>query len=315
MPWSAGVFNRLNGATGWVDDANAFIGIEATRHDTQDNDFRDGINNCLAKDGTNAATGDLNLGNKRITSLAAATARSDAAQVGQVQDGDYIWLGTTGGTATAQTATATPAITAYKAGQKFRMLVGSGLGSTGAAATGHTLNINSIGAKQIVSNDNLNSSPTIGSWVAGAILELIYDGTYLRIINNPSGWQDYTLTTTNVTGTAPNVVAAINAIEVSRFIKIGKIVTWQIGVNFNLTVGGSSTINITPPVNAAAGIASTNAFWGNGVTIDFGGNHIAGPYFSSASNMRVFKNSLAGTLWTAGAPNNYVRTTVVYEGV
>lgn len=413
MGWSGGTYRKGNyGTNGWTGDASLGIGIEAGRHDTQDDDFQNGINQCLNKDGSNAATGNLNLGANRITNVGAGTARNDAAQVGQVQDsalhwggtsggaanaqtltlspiitayaagqrfsflsgftntaaatlnvngvgaknifnaatgaaigageivsgrayeviydgtqflllndvtpiqnGDYIWLGTTGGTATAQTATATPAITAYKAGQKFRMLVGSGLGSTGASATGHTLNINAIGAKQIVSNDNLNSSPTIGSWVAGAILELIYDGTYLRIINNPSGWQDYTLTTTNVTGTAPNVVAAINAIEVSRFIKIGKIVTWQIGVNFNLTVGGASTINITPPVNAAAGIASTNAFWGNGVTVDFGGNHIAGPYFSSASNMRVFKNILAGTVWTAGAPNNYVRTTVVYEGV
>lgn len=311
--WSGGTFTRANPT--WTTDASLGIGIEAGRHDAQDNDFTTGINQCLNKDGSNSATNNLNLGGFRYTNSAAATARTDLAQVAQVQDGDYIWLGTTAGTATAQTATATPAITAYKAGQKFRMLVGSGLGSTGASATGHTLNINAIGAKQIVSNDNLNSSPTIGSWVAGAILELIYDGTYLRIINNPSGWQDYTLTTTNVTGTAPNVVAAINAIEVSRFIKIGKIVTWQIGVNFNLTVGGASTINITPPINAAAGIASTNAFWGNGVTVDFGGNHIAGPYFSSASNMKVFKNILAGTLWTAGAPNNYVRTTVVYEGV
>ena len=313
MAWSGGTFTRANPT--WTTDASLGIGIEAGRHDAQDNDFTTGINQCLNKDGSNSATNNLNLGGFRYTNSAAATARTDLAQVAQVQDGDYIWLGTTAGTATAQTATATPAITAYKAGQKFRMLVGSGLGSTGAAATGHTLNINSIGAKQIVSNDNLNSSPTIGSWVAGAILELIYDGTYLRIINNPSGWQDYTLTTTNVTGTAPNVVAAINAIEVSRFIKIGKIVTWQIGVNFNLTVGGASTINITPPVNAAAGIASTNAFWATGITSDFGGNHIAGPYFSSASNMKVFKNILAGTLWTAGAPNNYVRTTVVYEGV
>lgn len=82
MPWSAGVFNRLNGATGWVDDANAFIGIEATRHDTQDNDFRDGINNCLAKDGTNAATGNLNFGGNYPTNIGAGTAAAPALCAG-----------------------------------------------------------------------------------------------------------------------------------------------------------------------------------------------------------------------------------------
>lgn len=414
MGWSGGTYRKGNyGTNGWTGDASLGIGIEAGRHDTQDDDFQNGINQCLNKDGSNAATGNLNLGANRITNVGAGTARNDAAQVGQVQDsalqwggtsggaanaqtltlspvvtayaagqrfsflagftntaaatlnvngvgaknifnaatgaaigageivsgrayeviydgtqflllndvtpiqnGDYIWLGTTGGTATAQTATATPAITAYKAGQKFRMLVGSGLGSTGASPTGHSLNINAVGAKQIVSNDNLNSSPTNGSWVAGAVLELLYDGTYLRILNDPSGWQDYTLTTTNVTGTAPNVVSAITTQEVSRYIKKGKQVTWQIGVVFSLSAGGSSTINFNPPVNAAAAISATNAFWGNGVTLDTVlGAQICGGYFSSTSNMKVFKNVLAGNTWTGGTINNVIRFTMVYEGV
>ena len=193
MPWSAGVFNRLNGPTGWLDDANAFIGIEATRHDTQDNDFRDGINACLNKDGTNLVTGNLNINNYRLTALGAATARSDAPQAGQVQDGDFIWLGTTAGTATAQTASATPAITAYKAGQKFRAIIGAGLSSTGATPTTHTLNINSIGAKTIVHNGS-GGSATFGSWVAGRIIEFVYDGTYMVITNDPGAWQTYTPT-------------------------------------------------------------------------------------------------------------------------
>lgn len=62
MPWAAGTFDRANGATGWTTDAAANIGIEAGRHDTQDNDFRDGINNCLAKDGQNSMTGNLSMG-------------------------------------------------------------------------------------------------------------------------------------------------------------------------------------------------------------------------------------------------------------
>lgn len=63
MPWSAGSYTKGNAGTGgWAGDASAGIGIEAGRHDTQDNDFATGINQCLNKDGSNAATGNIDLG-------------------------------------------------------------------------------------------------------------------------------------------------------------------------------------------------------------------------------------------------------------
>lgn len=250
MPWSGGVFNRLNGATGWVDDANAFIGIEATRHDTQDNDFRDGINACLNKDGSNAVTGNLNIANYRLTAVGAATARTDAPQAAQVQDGDFIWLGTTGGTATAQTATATPAITAYKAGQKFRMQIGSGLGSTGSVATAHTININSIGAKNIVNNED-STNPTLGTWVAGALMELVYDGTNFRITNDPGGWLTYTPTVATDSGGSVSAVTANRA----QYRKRGKTIELSLNVSFSTTTVGA-TVTCTLPVNSNFSAAS-----------------------------------------------------------
>lgn len=203
MAWAAGNFTRANGATEWQDDAALGIGIEPGMHDAQDNDLATGINNCLTKDGQNAPTADLPMGAFKHTNVANATARNHYAAVGQVQDGDYIWLGTTGGTATAMTATATPAITAYKAGQKFRMKIGGGLGSTGTVRTAHTININSIGAKNIkrVSGNN----PTYGDWVAGALMEVVYDGTDFIITNDPGGWINYSGTLTPSAGSASGV--------------------------------------------------------------------------------------------------------------
>jgi len=311
--WSGGTYTKGNAATGgWTGDASLGIGIEAGRHDTQDNDFATGINQCLNKDGSNAATGNLNAGGFRVTNAAASTARTDLAQVAQVQDGDYIWLGTTAGTATAQTASATPAITAYKAGQKFRMLVGTGLASTGISPTGHTININGIGAKQIVSNDNLNSSPTNGSWVAGALLELIYDGTYFRITNNPSGWQDYTVTTSNFTGVSPNVISSITTVEVSRYIKVGKVVTWELGIQFNLGTGGGQLLNIVPPVNGGSSISATNCFFIGSYFADAGAGTLGAFYFTNASNLRCGRNLLTAQNWVAAALCS-VRGVITYE--
>lgn len=87
MPWTGGVFNRANGPTGWQDDAAASIGIEADRHDTQDNDFRNGINNTLTKDGTNTPTANLNFGGFKITSLGNGTASGDAINYTQITNG------------------------------------------------------------------------------------------------------------------------------------------------------------------------------------------------------------------------------------
>lgn len=95
MSWSGGVYTKGNaGSGGWAGDAAAGIGIEAGRHDTQDNDFATGINQCLNKDGSNAATGNLNLNSNKITNLANASASGDAMAYGQIRNGTPLYLDT-----------------------------------------------------------------------------------------------------------------------------------------------------------------------------------------------------------------------------
>lgn len=74
MPWNGtGSFSRTNGtntgSTTWTKDKNAGTKILSTRHDTHDQDLSDGINNCLAKDGQNAMTGDLDMGSNAIRNI------------------------------------------------------------------------------------------------------------------------------------------------------------------------------------------------------------------------------------------------------
>jgi len=83
MPWAAGSYTKGNSGTGgWTGDASLGIGIEAGRHDTQDNDFATGINQCINKDGSNAFTADPNLGGFKPTNIAAGTAAAPALCVG-----------------------------------------------------------------------------------------------------------------------------------------------------------------------------------------------------------------------------------------
>lgn len=305
MPWSSGNYTKGNNSTGgWTGDASAGIGIEAGRHDTQDNDFATGINQCLNKDGSNAATGNLNIGAFRVTNVGAATARSDAAQVGQVQDGDYIWLGTTAGTATAQTASATPAITAYKTGQKFRAIIGAGLSSTGQIQTNHTININSLGAKTIANGDEV-TSVTNGTWVAGNIIELVYDGTYMRITNDPGGWKDWTPTLYAPIGTVSGV-----SVSYARFRKMGHQVTIQGYVTFTHTGVGPQIEITNPPVALAI---TGGAFVIQPLFVSTAGANNVGYMYNNSGTNIAFTKDMAATSF--GTSTGNTRFHYIYQGV
>ena len=84
------------------------------------------------------------MSNFRFTGLGAGTARTDSAQLGQLQDSTLYYLTSVAGTNTV-TGSVVPAITAYVTGQQF--LLTPAATNTGAT----TLNINSVGAGAVQS--------------------------------------------------------------------------------------------------------------------------------------------------------------------
>jgi len=96
MGWSSGVYTKGNSATGgWTGDAASGIGIEAGRHDTQDNDFATGINTCLTKDGQNNPTANLPMGGFKHTGVANGSANTDYMAYGQIRNGTPLFMDTT----------------------------------------------------------------------------------------------------------------------------------------------------------------------------------------------------------------------------
>lgn len=172
MPWSGSTFSRVHS---WVADAAAALGIQASRMDAEDDNFAAGINACLKKDGGNAATGNLPMGGFRHTGVGNASARSHYATVDQVQDGEYIYGGTTGGVANAYTCTLAPAITALVAGMRFTVKVHDG--NTGAT----TINPNSIGVTDIKKGGGTALSS--GDMPTNGFADLMFDGTDFELLN------------------------------------------------------------------------------------------------------------------------------------
>ena len=158
MSWSGGTYTKGNNGTGgWVGDASLGIGIEAGRHDTQDNDFATGINQCLNKDGSNAATGDLNIGGFKITNIADGSSNNHAASVSQVNA-----LVPTG-SIIATAVVAAPTGWLFCAGQLVKRTTYAALftaiGTTYGAGDGSTtFNLPDLRGRTIAALDNMGGS-------------------------------------------------------------------------------------------------------------------------------------------------------------
>lgn len=308
MSWSAGVFTRTNGvfsgASVWNSDKGAGVKIITSRHDTHDEDLATGINNCLTKDGQNTPTANLPMGGYKHTGVANGSSRTDYTALGQAQDQAFIWLGTAGGTATALTASATPAITAYAAGQKFKVITSAA--STGTTPTAHTINVNGVGAKSIVTNAGTPANPTAGSWVSGAVLELLYDGTNFRLMNDAGDWQSWSIS--SIGGGTMSVT--VNTNHFTNYKKVGNIV--HLVASLTMTTGGTATpyIEFNLPVNAVnSGVYDIHPCIIGDTT-----SAVSACRFDTADKVRVLKEPTGTSNWGLGG-TRFLAINISYQAV
>lgn len=131
-----------------------------------------------------------------------------------------LYLTSVAGSATVVTATSSPLVTAYDAGQVYFLVPAT----TNTGAT--TLNVNSLGAKSVRTPDG--DALAGGELIAGRVYPLVYDGTNLRMLTwpvlegsatfNPASLADAAGETTTVTVTGAAVgdyveVAFSNALQ------------------------------------------------------------------------------------------------------
>lgn len=151
----------------------------------------------LAKDGQTNPTANLPMNNFRHTGVGNASARNDYAAAGQVQDGSFLWGGTSAGTADALTIALSPAIAAYAAGQVFWFIAGAT--NTGAA----TLAVNGLTTKAIQSS---GAALAAGEITIGKLYGVAYDGTQFQLV--PFASQIFGALVAKTSVTAPAITAS-----------------------------------------------------------------------------------------------------------
>jgi hypothetical protein len=166
----SGVFN-INTAgqpvvSGTVITATAFNALTA--------DLATGLSTCLTKDGQTNPTANIPMANYKFTGMGAGSDATDSANLSQVQSTVVKLIGTISGADTI-TGSLVPALTAYAAGQMFYFVAAGD--NTGAV----TLNINSLGAKNVTKNGT--TALAAGEIKSGQTVAVIYDGTRFQIVN------------------------------------------------------------------------------------------------------------------------------------
>ena len=291
MSWSGGTFTRSNGTytggTVWSDDNANGYNIEATRHDTHDQDLATGINTCLTKDGQNAPSANLPMGGFVHTNVGLATAQTNYARASQVQTCSMHWVGSSGGAGGAYTGSISPTPTTYTAGMIIRFAANHVNGSGSV-----TFNLNTLGAKDVLLDDGSAYVPG-GFFRVNAIYTLVYSGSVFYVIGKSSPRaQAFTASPSSSAGTytASPTFARITNLGGSQY---------HVSINCSGTLSGASANYLTFQLPYASenlgGAQTATAFCNNG-------SAEANGYFvivNNSTEVQVYRS--AGAAWTVGA--------------
>ena len=231
--------------------------ISSTAFNSLTSDLATGLSTAITKDGQTTVTANIPLSGFKITNLGAATVGTDAVRYSQIQS-NTDKLVTVTGTDTL-TGSATPALTAYAAGNLFSFVVAN------TNTTAVTINIDGVGSKSITRTGS--TALVAGDMVAGQVALIEYDGTRFQLLNGNSftnllvsGTLNYGgVTLTNaVTGTGKMVLDTSPAIATPT-ITNPTVTNYVESVVAIGTVSSSSTLSLTSGTVQTATLTASTA--------------------------------------------------------
>lgn len=237
-------------------------------------DGADGLDGIQA-DGSVPMTGNLDLDGNNIINLADATSALEAVNLQQVQNSSTIYLGSTGGAPNAQTASATPNLTAYVDGQMFSFR--ANFTNTNTV----TLSIDGLAATNIykVVNGGLVLIAAGEVVINGVYLVIYRAGRFFLIGEGYTPWLTWSPTLT-VTGGGGAIISKIG--EVARYNLVGKTccIHWSLQ-SLTVTPGAVTEVTLTLPSVPYADLVFSTYYGVSGVI----GGATVEAYINSSSNL------------------------------
>ena len=268
--------------------------ISSTWANSTLNDLGSALTASLAYDGQTTPVANLPMGGYIHTGVGNATARSNYASAGQVQDGTLTYLTTIAGTDTI-TAVAPASMTAYAAGQTFRFIA-AGANTT----TGVTININGIGAKSITKNGT--TALAIGDIISGSVVTINYDGTQFQVfgvaVASLLGLAN-TWTATN-TFTASTGIITTGKIGVGTASPLAQLAVVGTGYSPNITLTDAATV----AWDTSTGQTATFTFVSTNRTMGAPTNLVNGAFYALAVIQNAGSNTITWDTvfkWTGGS--------------
>jgi hypothetical protein len=221
--------------------------ISSSTFNTLTADLATGLSTCITKDGQTTVTANIPMNSYKITGLAAGTAATDAARVGQLQAGAASVV-TAAGTDT-YTGTMSPSLGAYAAGNTFTFVVPN------TNTTAATLNIDGLGAKALTRDGS--TALVAGDLVANAEVLVVYDGTRFQVLNSNSK------TNFNLSGTltvAGNTTLSGGTANQVQYLNGSKVLTGSSNLTFDGTTLTANALTTTSTVTVNGGTANGVAY-------------------------------------------------------
>ena len=148
--------------------------ISSTAFNALTADLATGLSTAITKDGQTTVTANIPMSTYKFTGLGVGSAATDSANLSQVQSTVTKLLNSVSGADTI-TATASPTLAAYAAGQMFYFV------ATGDNTTSVTLNIDALGAKAVTRD---GSTALVAADIkSGEVIVVVYDGTRFQVVS------------------------------------------------------------------------------------------------------------------------------------
>lgn len=148
--------------------------ISSTAFNALTADLATGLSTAITKDGQTTVTANIPMSTYKFTGLGVGSAATDSANLSQVQSTVTKLLNSVSGADTI-TATASPTLAAYAAGQMFYFV------AAGDNTTSVTLNIDSLGAKAVTRDGA--TALAAADIKSGEVVVVVYDGTRFQVVS------------------------------------------------------------------------------------------------------------------------------------